>query len=478
MARWHTMLRLNAQNQGWTYERLADLARVLRIPGTRNFKDPKNPKDVTYHSGSGGHFNLDDFTDLLDAAEIPDPGAQEKSAREWQTQFADKVLVVNLDVRIPQEMLDAWMNPANSDPTTAIKFRNTWFRQRHDLKDQTNSGYDMALVHFGIDAGLPEQQIVNLIVHHRAQNGQKQKLDAGYFRRTIAKAMASREDTPSPATAQPQVPPVASPAAPAVDSATVVPDAPVAAVGAAPPFARVNGTPPPVDAPEPKSQLSPEDMDRQRKLLLCQEISLLLGIEVLQMVCIDGKDPSFHMHTADGVVEFASVDRLITYGLLMNAIAAKTRRIINDFKPKAWKAFRQKLLNACFIQESTEEEEFVGGARNDVLDYLTETDFITAIEGQRVQDQRKPMLLDGQIAVSSSDFAAYLEKTKGRKASAKGAASMLGVLGASKTRRLRSSRYASQTRWALPLAGFDPAEIKPGLNVADESHKGEREGIQ
>jgi hypothetical protein len=258
----------------------------------------------------------------------------------------------------------------------------------------------------------------------------------------------------------------------------VAPDAPVAAVGAAPPVARVNGTPPPVGATEPKSQLSPEEMDRQRKLLLCQEISLLLGIEVLQMVCIDGKDPSFHMHTADGVVEFASVDRLITYGPLMNAIAAKTRRIINDFKPKAWKAFRQKLLNACFIQESTEEEEFVGGARNDVLDYLTETDFITAIEGQRVQDQRKPMLLGGQIAVSSSDFAAYLEKTKGRKTSAKGAASMLGVLGASKTQRLRSSHYGSQTRWALPRAGFDPAEIKPGLKVADDKTPNDTEVIQ
>ena len=45
---------------------------------------------------------------------------------------------------------------------------NTWLRQRHDLKDQSQSGYDMALAVFGAQSGLTEQQIVDLIVHHRS----------------------------------------------------------------------------------------------------------------------------------------------------------------------------------------------------------------------------------------------------------------------------------------------------------------------
>ena len=44
--RWHTMLRLNSAAHGWAYDRLSDLARVLRIPGTLNHKDPANPKNV------------------------------------------------------------------------------------------------------------------------------------------------------------------------------------------------------------------------------------------------------------------------------------------------------------------------------------------------------------------------------------------------------------------------------------------------
>jgi hypothetical protein len=216
-----------------------------------------------------------------------------------------------------------------------------------------------------------------------------------------------------------------------------------------------------------------EELEELAKLLLCQEISLRLGIEIVKMVCIRGKEPTVHMTTADGVVEFDNIEKLITFRLLERAIAAQTMRIINKFKAKEWEMFRQKLLDACINREATDDEQFEGGSRNDILDYLTETDFIAAIEGQRIQDQKKPMVVDGRITVTSTDFANYLEKTKGRKTSARSAASMLNVVGARRTERLRSSQYASQTRWALPVptldkAGFDPRAIKPTLYIGGE----------
>lgn len=42
--RWHTLLRDNANLRGWSYERLADLARVLRVPGTTNCKESGQPE--------------------------------------------------------------------------------------------------------------------------------------------------------------------------------------------------------------------------------------------------------------------------------------------------------------------------------------------------------------------------------------------------------------------------------------------------
>ena len=109
VSRWQTLLRLRASQRGWAFDRLADLARVLRIPGTVNLKDPNNPKAVTLHSATDRRYNLSDFEDYLDDAAVPDPEAEEKATREWAERFADKSLAINFDARIPQEMLDGWM---------------------------------------------------------------------------------------------------------------------------------------------------------------------------------------------------------------------------------------------------------------------------------------------------------------------------------------------------------------------------------
>jgi hypothetical protein len=78
-------------------------------------------------------------------------------------------------------MQDGWM-------AADMRFKNTWLRQRHDLRDQSQSGYDLALAYFGTEAGLTEQQIVDLIIHHRSQSGQKHRTRLDYFQRPIATA--------------------------------------------------------------------------------------------------------------------------------------------------------------------------------------------------------------------------------------------------------------------------------------------------
>jgi putative DNA primase/helicase len=57
VSRWHTLLRDNASQRGLTYERLADLARVLRVPGTTNCKDSANPNSVVIHTQTDLRYN-------------------------------------------------------------------------------------------------------------------------------------------------------------------------------------------------------------------------------------------------------------------------------------------------------------------------------------------------------------------------------------------------------------------------------------
>jgi len=444
MTRWHNMLRLNSAARGWTYERLADLARVLRVPGTKNLKDPANPKDVTVLSTTDRRYNLSDFTEFMDAAGIPDPAAEERSAREWKEQFGDKPIAIRPG-QIPQDLLEEWMDPTKSDPVVAIRFSNTWHRRRHDMKDQSQSAYDLALADFGVYVGLNEQQIVDLIAQHRAMHQQKRKTDPDYFRRTIAKALEAKEAD----SAVPVAAPLAAAPEPALAAATPTTGGLPPSVGA------INGA-----APAPSESEISEEM---AKAILCQKISQQLGIEVLRIVKIEGQDPTYHVHTERGIVEFENVDKFISYASVRSKIAAKTGILIRRFKPKEWDVLAQMMLNACIIEECTDEEEFEGSARSFVLDYLAETDFIPSIENQRIQDQRKPMIIAGRIAVCSSDVASYLEKTKNVKLSPKAAASKLKALGAKATQRLRSNKFASQSRWALPLPEFNPQEIKPGM---------------
>ncbi|MCC6366885.1 MAG: hypothetical protein IT165_25465 [Bryobacterales bacterium] len=433
LARWHTMLRLRAATRGWAYDRLSDLARILRVPGTLNHKDPNNRKKVAVLSATDLRYNMSDFEELLDDTGIPDPEAEEKARREWAERFADKPLVINVSARIQQQLLDEWIN---QDP----RFRNTWERRRHDLKDQSDSGYDMALACFGVDAGLSEQRIVDLVVHHRALHGRKQRTRVDYFQRTIAKAMEKAGG------------------------------APAVTVGA-----------PASGAHDPRSTDGNDEDEQQpadpaiAKAYLCETVSAALStskfrVQIIRMVKFQGKEPTYHMELIQGKIEFPSFAKFTDYASVRNAIGGLTNGLIRKIKTKEWEPVAQMMLDACFIEECTEEEEFEGGARANVLDYLQETDFIPSIEGQRVQDQRRPMIADGRILVSSSDFKDYLNRTKNLGISGKAAASMLGAIGAKKSPRLRSNKYRSQSRWALPPADFNPAEIKPSAVAAGDIH--------
>jgi hypothetical protein len=437
VARWSTLLRLNAARRGWVFDRLSDLARVLRVPGTRNHKDPASPKDVVVHSRSDARYNLSDFAEFLDDCAIPDPEAQEKAAREWAERFADKPLVIDPNARIPQEMLDGWM-------AEDMRFRNTWHRQRHDLKDQSQSGYDLALADFGIDAGLPEQRIVDLINHHRSQYSQRPRTRVDYFQRTIARA-ARRSDwrgTPSLPEA------VTAPAAP-----TSTPVAPQLAAGAP-----VDGGP--RDTPTADPNVA--------KALLCDRISQALGIRVLRLVKLTGKEPTYHMELPEGKIEFAHVGKFISQDAVRLAVAGQMGKLIAKIKPKLWDQVAQAMLDACIVDEGGEEVEWEGAARMYVAQYLSETGFIETVEKQMVQNQRKPMVIDGHIAICASDLQIYIGRTMFQTLTVKAVSSMLKALGG-KHIRVRGSKHKEQSRWSLPTNEFDPEDY-PSMAHREDVH--------
>lgn len=176
--RWHATLRVRAAERGWTIDSTFDLSRVMRVPGTMNLKS--DPVPVTLLLADGPVYNPDDVEEfILDEDQVPAMNPAD---------------VVDLSK-------DSWVYNPNASPDfdlwealreNAPEVLLLWEFKRTDLKGDF-SAYDLGLANLAVDAGWPNQQIVNLIIAFRRKNGRnaedrKKALRDDYMKRTIAKA--------------------------------------------------------------------------------------------------------------------------------------------------------------------------------------------------------------------------------------------------------------------------------------------------
>ena len=400
VGRWQTYLGLRAAARGWTFDRLSDLARLLRIPGTQNRKDPQNPKPVSIHSQTDRRYNPSDFAEFLEEEGIPDVEEQQRATRAWKETFADKPLSIDPSATVPEDLLNRYMaaNP---------RFRHTWLRRREDLKDQSQSGYDLALANFGFELGLSEQQVLELIVHHRRIHGQRPRTRLDYFQRTIAKAFKRTENT-----------------APAKSI-----EAPIQEVG----------------------QPSPETA----RSLLCEQITSAIGVRVLRIVKVAGQEPTYRIDLEATKIGFSSVDKLLGQQSFRMKIASAIEHLVPKMPPKVWERVAQMMLNAITVEDGGDEADLVGAAKIYVKRYLSETPFIDAEEEQPYQTDFKPTVYEGQIAICSGDLRQHMNKAWGENRAINEVTAMLSVLGAA-SNRLKRTRLRDQSRWLLPSNEFAP----------------------
>jgi hypothetical protein len=203
------------------------------------------------------------------------------------------------------------------------------------------------------------------------------------------------------------------------------------------------------------------------KALLCERISAVLGVRICRLVKFAGKEPTYHMELEETKIEFLSVRKFMSQSAVREEIAASTGKIIRKFKGKDWDQLAQAMLDACVIEQGCEENE-ERAASMYVAHYLSETGFIDSLEGQQVENLRKPIVLDGKVAICASDLQMYVNKTMLQTFSVKAVASMLGALGG-KSIRVRGQKFKEQGRWVLPLDQFDPAEYSQRKTVEHTS---------
>jgi len=185
---WQDMLKENAASRGWDHDATHDLARVLRLPGTHNIKDPDNIKDVSVAKWNDARrYNPEDFVSYIEVLGM----------------FKNDISIDDMaePLFVPRRVTDlpAAFSICLEDDT---HLKNTWTRARKGMRDTSHSAFDMSimgmLAYYGDE--FSDQDLADIIFvsrsMHCAEGSKEWKkgLDRQYIARTIKRARAQRAE--------------------------------------------------------------------------------------------------------------------------------------------------------------------------------------------------------------------------------------------------------------------------------------------
>ncbi len=138
-----------------------DLSRVLRVPGTKNVKDPDNPLPVEILEFSPiRRYKLDDF-------------------REFKAEVDN--VTTNVDITLDKIPDKFWRILEENK-----KLKATWKGKRNDFKDTSRSGYDMSLANLLMPYDFSDSEIAAIL--KKSESGKGKDAKRQYLMLTIAKA--------------------------------------------------------------------------------------------------------------------------------------------------------------------------------------------------------------------------------------------------------------------------------------------------
>lgn len=339
---WWATVAAAAGVHGWSVDSTHDVARVLRVPGTSNWKIKESPVPVRLVEGYRGdvvrYHWPSDFQDVLIAAEYaPDAPAIGKY---------EMVSCVSLrpDASPDQAMIDALCEVDR-------KFKLTWERKRNDLKDNSASGYDLSLTNILVTAGWNDQQIADAIMAWRrrhSMNPEKARR-RDYIMRTIGiarsraqadEAIRELEMAPSPA-----------------------------AVGGGvdnrPPKAGLNGKAEVNDRPV---------ITEPQRINITSKLSKALGIELRRAIRHGEENSTYSFEVGKGdsrTIVIGNIGRLMSDQKVRESIAEATGVIIRQFTKPQWFRICENVLAIATTIEN-EESSLKSGVREWMHLYLTQ----------------------------------------------------------------------------------------------------------
>jgi hypothetical protein len=331
--RWQKMARHIASGRGWNtgVDHTADLSRVLRVPGTNNYKPEyvrKNsgrpsPVEIISHN-SDQRYSLEDLEQFMDMTEeVPrDIGASNATLPsgagfEYNCELPRKcqALLIPGGVAYDQDFASCWA------------MDEKWAK-RQKFEDVSPSGYHMSLARRMHSFGFEQQEVIDSLSYWRREVVGTPAADT---QRKISYAIAALNSEVSERQAQS-----------ATQNLQIMSQ---------------NLEQVKVSGPM-QYAMAVEDCREEMLDSLNQSLGRDLGIERVLRFKSQFGDDEYHMVMRDGSkVKIGGTTQILSSGGFKRAIAQATHVVIRDFKPKAWNSIAETILRLAQDVESSSRLE-------------------------------------------------------------------------------------------------------------------------
>ena len=302
---WQNMIQSIWRKAGFTIDSTKDLARVLRVPGTMNYK---YGKEVQVFSKSEYKYDPSDFEQFINTAD------------EAQIDTVE-IPQINVDMPLTIEEVAVYNRKflvlMDEDP----EFRKTFYKRRKNLTDDSLSGYDASLARRAVDAGFSDNEIVHLLISFRILHGGLEKVKRNdYLQNTIRFARESagkKEQT--------------------VDTSHNI--------------TRLN-----LEIDRFQSQIANgeiNDIDEAHDILAMLKRELLdtasskFAVDLLEVKKYPfDPDPEFEIITDRGPIYLGKIENVLDFKLFKRKIAGVVGVVIPPVQAKEWDKFAQAILHA------------------------------------------------------------------------------------------------------------------------------------
>jgi len=355
---WESFVRGRFEARGWHLDSVADLARVLRVPGTINHKYGH----LVRSDELGARYNPSDFEDYA-AIAAPAPSAEVRTAPRISTEVlsVDPSRQPNADLLMVQAL----------NPT----FKNTWERQRPDLADQSQSCYDFSLTNLLVQAGCGDQFIVDVCVAHAVKHGGSPK-DASEYARNIAKA---RSQAAAKAMRKQREDQAAGQAHEALEALVDIALA-----------AQAEGAP------------------KAGRTQVFDSLSHLLGVRVTGLRQYDSEPPTLELLLEDGRrITIGKYRDLLKFDNFRTRIAESLQVLLDPINQKQWQAIVRLLLTVVEHVELPEVTAATGKLAAWVADYVRE--HRPHDDAAAAAERGEPCFKDGRLGIHVASLRRHLK---------------------------------------------------------------------